>query len=78
MWETRFARNVGSVRRARDMTQEELATAVGLGRYAIVAVEAGGRRIRLSEAYAIAAALGVTLDAMVSNDPVTITIAVPR
>ncbi len=38
-----------------------------MGRTAIVAVEAGGRRIRLGEAVDIAEALGTTLDDLISE-----------
>lgn len=74
--EVRFAANVARVRAARKMTQEELARLVGMGRSAIVAVERGGRRIRLGEACAIAVALNVPLGELVSDQPLTIQITV--
>lgn len=72
----RFAANVARVRGARGMTQDDLAGLVGMGRSAIVAVERGGRRIRLGEACAIADALGVALSDMVSDQPLIIQITV--
>jgi transcriptional regulator with XRE-family HTH domain len=70
--EARFAHNVAQVRRSRGMSQEELAARVGIGRTAISAVEAGGRRIRLGEACDIARALQVSLDDLISDKPITI------
>jgi transcriptional regulator with XRE-family HTH domain len=70
--EVRFAENVARVRAARGMSQEQLGAAVGMGRSAIQAVEAGGRRIRLGEAWQLAEALGVDLTAMCGSEPITI------
>lgn len=58
------------------MSQEQLGELVGMGRTAIVAVEAGGRRIRLGEACNLADALGVPLGDMIADKPLTITVAV--
>lgn len=65
--EVRFAANVYAVRRARGMSQDDLAHAIGVGRSAVQAVEAGGRRIRLGEACDIAEALGVSLGDLISE-----------
>ncbi|MEU3452278.1 helix-turn-helix transcriptional regulator [Micromonospora sp. NPDC006766] len=70
--EERFAANVAQVRRARGMSQEDLANQIGMGRTAVVAIEAGGRRIRLGEACQIADVLGVSLAELIGDQPITI------
>lgn len=65
--EARFADHVSIVRRARRMSQEDLAAKVGVGRAAINAIEKGSRRVRLDEACDIADALGVPLADLISD-----------
>jgi len=75
--EVRFAANVAIVRQARGLSQEELGRLVGMGRSAIQAVEAGGRRIRLGEAYDLADALQVDMAELVGDQPITIQLTAP-
>src|SRR4051794_35884755 len=66
--------NVGVLRRGSGMTQTELAEAVSergipFRQQTIVKIEKGQRPLRLREADAIAAALGVDLAALVDERP---------
>jgi transcriptional regulator with XRE-family HTH domain len=54
------------------MSQDHLASQIGVGRSAIQAIEGGGRRIRLGEACQIAQILGVSLDDLISDRPISV------
>lgn len=54
------------------MSQEQLATAAGLHRAVVAAIETGRRGIRLGEALDLCAALDVNLLAMVGEAPMTL------
>ena len=59
----------------RGWSQAELATAAGLTRDAVTAVESNPtRRVRLNEAAAIAAALNTTVEVLMTDGPIIITI----
>lgn len=77
-YEVRFSKNVAIVRQARGLSQGELGALVGMGRSAIQAVEGGGRRIRLGEACDLADALGVTLNELIGDQPITIQLSTPE
>lgn len=59
------------------MTQEQLATACGLNRFVVAAIETGARGIRLGEALDLCAALGVDLAAMVNEAPMALHFETP-
>ncbi len=63
------------VRKARGLSQEQLGVLVDLTRHAVQAIETGSRYIRLGEAYQLAAALGVTVDQLAGEEPITIQLA---
>src|SRR5689334_22238728 len=70
--ELRFADNAAALRQARRMSQETLGRAAGMTRVSWAEVESGLRRVRLDEAYLAAEALGVPLDKLVGEAPLTI------
>jgi transcriptional regulator with XRE-family HTH domain len=55
-----FARNVRALRRAREISQEELADAAELSRTYVSSVERGERNISIDNIGKLAAALGAT------------------
>jgi len=55
------------LRAERDMTQEDLAIAIGVSRYAINALENGRHEPSLDLAFRIAAEFGVTVDEVFQN-----------
>jgi len=55
------------LRAERDMTQEDLAAAIGVSRYAINALETGRHDPSLDLAFRIAARFGVPVDAVFVN-----------
>jgi putative transcriptional regulator len=60
---------VRAARTATGLTQAELATAVGVTRQTVVAVEAGDYAPSVYLALAIAARLGTTVEALFDTDP---------
>lgn len=54
------------------MSQRQLADACGVHRMTISAIECGRRSIKLGEAVAISAALGVELGPLVSAEPLVL------
>jgi len=64
------------LREYRDISQTALARTVGLGRCAIVEMEQGRRCIRLGEAMAICDALDVSLDHMLRDEGLVLTVEV--
>lgn len=65
----RFARRMRAVRQHRNMTQGELAQAIGVHRATVPKLESGDRRITIAEAVAIAEALDVNLADLVTPAP---------
>lgn len=70
--ERRAVARIASVRRVRQMTQQQLAEAIGIHQAAMSGIEAGKRYMRLGEAIAACAALGVDLGEVVSEEPLTL------
>lgn len=70
--ERRAVARIASVRRFRQMTQQQLSDATGMRRIAITEVESHRRHLRLGEAIALCAALGVPLADVVSDGPLTL------
>jgi DNA-binding XRE family transcriptional regulator len=70
--ERRAAVRLVQLRRYREMSQQRLADAAGMPRFALQAVEAGNRNLRLGEAIALCEALGVELGAVVSDQPLVL------
>ena len=64
-----FSDNLVQLRKLNDMTQEELAEAVGVTRQAIAKWEAGDSVPDLERSKAIADAFGVSLDDLANYDP---------
>ncbi len=60
---------VREAREAADLTQTQLAAAVGLERIALVRVESGQRQLNAMELFRISDALGVPLTHFVSRPP---------
>lgn len=67
--ETRVAGRIAKLRQRREMSQRQLGEAVGLHRMVINKIEAGHRSIKLGEAVAFSAVLGVELTALISPEP---------
>lgn len=55
------------LRAERDMTQDDLAKAIGVSRYAINALENGRHEPSLDLAFRIASEFGVTIEAVFAN-----------
>ena len=72
--EQRFSARLSSMRKLRKMTQQQLADVVGLPRPSLGMIEVGKRSVTLSEAVALCEALDVDLAAMISAEPLTLTI----
>ncbi len=70
--EHRAVARIASVRRYRQMSQQQLSEATGMPRFAIAEVEGHRRHLRLGEAIALCAALGVALGDVVSDGPLTL------
>ena len=64
-----FSDNLVQLRKLNDMTQEELAEAVGVTRQAIAKWESGNSVPDLERSKAIADAFGVSLDDLANYDP---------
>ncbi|MEV4521472.1 helix-turn-helix transcriptional regulator [Micromonospora tulbaghiae] len=60
------------IRKARGMSQQDVANASGIGRVAIGKIEVGARGLSLAEALAIAEALDVDLMEALSDQPVVL------
>jgi transcriptional regulator with XRE-family HTH domain len=73
----RVAVRITGLRKFREMSQRQLAEACGMTRDAITAIESGRRAIKLAEAIAISAALGIELGALVSPEPLVVHVAIP-
>jgi transcriptional regulator with XRE-family HTH domain len=71
-YERRAAVRIANLRRYREMTQQQLATASGLSRIAIASIENCTRYIKLGEAVTLSAALGVELGDLVSAEPLVL------
>ena len=65
----RFGRNLAAERTRMDMSQRQLADAVGLAEMTIVNYEAGTTTPDMASATAIADVLGVSLDALAGREP---------
>lgn len=64
-----FSDNLVQLRKLNDMTQEELAEAVGVTRQAVAKWESGDSVPDLERSKAIADAFGVSLDDLANYDP---------
>lgn len=62
------------MRRVRKMTQQQLSDATGINRSSLGLIEVSRRGISLGEAALICEALDVELGAMISAEPLTLTI----
>jgi putative transcriptional regulator len=62
-------------RRAKGMTQLQLAVAAGLSIAGVQAVEAGDKRPSIDTCHAIARALGTTVDALWPVEPAPVVVA---
>lgn len=74
--ERRAIARIYTLRRYRDLTQKQLADAVGMTRGALAAMEEGDRNLRLGEAVAICEVLQVDLAALVSPEPLNIEVPI--
>jgi len=72
----RFVENMVRVRSFRGLTQQDLADQIGVKRSAIRDIEAEKRGLQLAEAAAIAAVLGVSLDLLCGEQPLTLQVAI--
>ncbi len=75
MTETTFAQRMREARTALGLSQTELGAQTTLEKITILRIEGGKRHIRLNEAIAIAHALDLPLERMLSDQPLTYTIA---
>jgi transcriptional regulator with XRE-family HTH domain len=78
---SRFADAVGhrvrAVRLARGMTCQDVADMAGVGRSSLAKWETGGGAGTLLMAARVAVALGVSLDELVSDQPIRVVVEVP-
>lgn len=72
-----ISRNIQSLRKANNMTQEALAERVGVSRQAVAKWESGETVPDLANSAAIAEVFGVTLDALVNYDDASTNLPVP-
>lgn len=63
-----LGRTVAEARRARELTQEELAQATGLDRTYLARLEAGGSTIQIERTLRLLQELGVSIEAELSDD----------
>lgn len=70
-----FGARMREARRARGMTQGALAARLSWAQTDVSRSETGGRGIRLNDAVAVSALLGVPLERMLSADPVKVELA---
>lgn len=75
--EKRFAARLSRIRKARSLTQQQVADAAGVSRQAVALAEVGQKRIRLSDAVDISDALDVPLLDMLSPEPMRLHVSVP-
>lgn len=75
-YERRASARIANLRRTREMTQQQLATASGLSRIAIASIENGTRYIKLGEAVILSAVLGVELGDLVSAEPLVLQVPI--
>ncbi len=75
--EKRFAERLPRIRKARGLTQAQLADASGLTRQALALIEAGQKRVRLSDAVDIAESIDVSLADLLSAEPLSLNVSVP-
>jgi transcriptional regulator with XRE-family HTH domain len=71
----RFANRVRKVRRFRSLTLEQVGESVGLALNVVSKIEKGQRKVSIGEAVAIAGALSVPLQSLVSDNPLVIQLA---
>jgi transcriptional regulator with XRE-family HTH domain len=69
---SRYVDRLPRIRKARGMSQQDVANASGLSRVAIGKVEIGERGLSLAEALAIAEALDVNLMEALAEQPVVL------
>jgi len=74
--ERRFVENVERLRRFKHLSAEEVSMGAGLPRLAVAHMEYRSRHLRLGEALALCAFLGVELNEMVSEKPLTVRIPI--
>lgn len=73
----RFVSRIPRVRTARGMSQQELADGAELIRQVVSKIETGRQGVGLDDAVAICTALDVSLEAMLSAEPMKLTVIVP-
>ena len=61
--------NLSTIRKSKLMTQAELAAASGINRVTIAKYETGRQEPTVENAFRLATALGVTVDALIGNAP---------
>lgn len=59
--------NLSTIRKSKQMTQEDLAAASGLNRVTIAKYETGRQDPTVENAYRLATALGVTVDELIKR-----------
>ena len=62
--------NLSTIRKSKRLTQAELAAASGINRVTIAKYETGRQEPTVENAYRLATALGVTVDALIGNLPI--------
>jgi transcriptional regulator with XRE-family HTH domain len=71
----RFAGRVRKVRRFRSLTLEQVGESVGLALNVVSKIEKGQRKVTIGEAVAIAGALSVPLQSLISDNPLVVSLA---
>lgn len=71
----RFRARTKAVRLALGMSHQEVADAISLDRSSFCRLEGGQRGVSLDEAFAISVALGQSLEAMCSPDPLSLVLS---
>lgn len=70
--EKNFSRRVKAIREFKQISQSELSRRCGIHQTAISKIESGDKHVSLEEAIRLSGYLGVTIDEMVSEQPVKV------
>lgn len=70
--ERRAVRRIAAVRKHREISQQEMAAAIGMRRAAVSAIECGRKHLRFAEAVAMCRVLDLDLSAVAADEPLVL------